>query len=71
MGAFSLIGYKIVQNNVSANTSQSSIFINADKINGKGSVFSSSKNNFMPEDILKFNNGNNTQDKITYNISVL
>lgn len=30
-----------------------------------------SKNNFMPEDNLSFNNGNITPDKITYNISVL
>ena len=71
MSAFSLICYKIVQNNVSANTTQGNISINADKINSKGSISSSSKNNFMPENILKFNNSNNYQDKITYNISTL
>jgi hypothetical protein len=71
MGAFYLTGYKIVQNNVSPNTTHSSISLNADKINGKGSVSSGSKNNFMPEDNISFNNGNISQDKITYNISVL
>lgn len=71
VGAFSLIGYKIVQNSVSPNRSQGKISINANKINGTGSVSSSSKINFMPENILNFYNGNHYQDKTTYIMSSL
>lgn len=68
MGAASLIGYKMVQSSVSPNRSQGSIFVNADKIKGKGSVYLCSKNNLMVEKFLNNNNSNNSENNITYNI---
>lgn len=69
--AFSLIAYKIVQNNTSFNRSHCDLSINADKLNGRGSVSPGSKNSFMPEDIINLNNDNNSEHKTTYNITSL